>query len=409
MAAQGMAALPERSANPAAAGRRPPPAPAAAGRHCAQVSDRIFVGSLAAAEDTTLMSSIGITHVLTVAPKQLAPKLAPRGRPCETVHRLITLVDHPAANLFDVLGPALAFIDSVAVLLGGRNKVLVHCTSGSSAAPAVCVAWLMNRQKMLYSEALAAVRMARPDAAPNCGFERQLVLLGQHACAVPAHQLAEAKASWAAAVSREVGASAPVRQERSQADLLHSAVDEAEAKLARFASAARRRRRAVEDSEVEDLELELEDLTRQLGRYHDVFRDKQAKSVWTGAKQKLVGLDEELTYVCSVCSVCGCSTAFCSTAGCSPAPSGSAPDKLADDDTVPAEKLEQGAVEAVGASAGLPSAEERRAEDVELTILLVGSDEQKPLLARAEEPEPEEREEMSQVIKQLHADYEETV
>ncbi|TNM98207.1 hypothetical protein fugu_014453 [Takifugu bimaculatus] len=51
---------------------------------------------------------------------------------------------------------------------------LVHCLAGVSRSVTLVVAYIMTVTRLGWSDALAAVKAARPCAAPNVGFQRQL-------------------------------------------------------------------------------------------------------------------------------------------------------------------------------------------------------------------------------------------
>jgi len=57
--------------------------------------------------------------------------------------------------------------------------VLVHCFAGQSRSVALVLAYLVMERGLRQEEALALVRKARPGAAPNAGFMRQLGALGR--------------------------------------------------------------------------------------------------------------------------------------------------------------------------------------------------------------------------------------
>ncbi|CEO96326.1 unnamed protein product (mitochondrion) [Plasmodiophora brassicae] len=73
-----------------------------------------------------------------------------------------------------------------------RNvAVLVHCVSGVSRAPTICIAYLlMSSPDLSLKDALGFVRERRPIIRPNAGFLRQLMAYEVQARALPASTLA---------------------------------------------------------------------------------------------------------------------------------------------------------------------------------------------------------------------------
>jgi hypothetical protein len=93
--------------------------------------------------------------------------LCPQKASNQSVHMELPLVEH-----------CVLFQDS------GHNKpgVLVHCASGYSRSVSVIIGWLMCRKGYLYTEALEVIRLARPRALPNAGFQQQLKMLEACKC-----------------------------------------------------------------------------------------------------------------------------------------------------------------------------------------------------------------------------------
>ncbi|KAF8581263.1 phosphatases II [Ramaria rubella] len=126
------------------------------------IDNHLYLGGLAAALDTHLMNSLGITHVLSVCPE------------CTwdvPTHRAIHVNDTPDENLLIRLPEACQFIQR-AIDSGG--KIYVHCMMGVSRSVTVVCAYLMQSQGVSTEDALAFVKSRRPVARPNYGFMEQL-------------------------------------------------------------------------------------------------------------------------------------------------------------------------------------------------------------------------------------------
>lgn len=127
--------------------------------------DCLYIGSVGAAMNKAVLKEEGITHVLTVADK-LSPMF-----PTEFTYLSIPLLDSAEANLLEILPRALEFIET-AREAGG--KTLVHCFAGKSRSSSVCIAYLMQRERLNLLEALRFVRTRREVVMPNTGFLTQL-------------------------------------------------------------------------------------------------------------------------------------------------------------------------------------------------------------------------------------------
>jgi len=87
-------------------------------------------------------------------------------------YKNINIQDKPEFELEKVLEDCFDFIDD------GRHygNVLIHCsgTIGLSRSTAVCIAYLMNKEKQKFDEAFNNVKEARSFVKPNEGFTKQL-------------------------------------------------------------------------------------------------------------------------------------------------------------------------------------------------------------------------------------------
>lgn len=86
----------------------------------------------------------------------------------------LALEDTEEQDLSVCLEEGLRLIDE-AVKSGGR--VLVHCFEGKSRSVALCLAYLVTRERRPLAEALSFVKARRPQSRPNASFLRQLLAL----------------------------------------------------------------------------------------------------------------------------------------------------------------------------------------------------------------------------------------
>ena len=131
---------------------------------------KVFVGSQDSRHNAAGLKERGIRAVLDVAFGDIVGQSVDKNEDLEEVLRL-PLLDEPSQPLQQTLETALAFLDRCEQR---GVPVLVHCNAGISRSVSVCVAFLMRKYSIGYDEALATIRVTRPSAKPNAGFEAQL-------------------------------------------------------------------------------------------------------------------------------------------------------------------------------------------------------------------------------------------
>jgi protein-tyrosine phosphatase len=74
----------------------------------------------------------------------------------------------------------LESIDRVVVEAPGNNQAcLVHCAQGISRSAGVCAAYYISRRKSSLQDALATIRLVRPQVQPNLGILASLRAIEQ--------------------------------------------------------------------------------------------------------------------------------------------------------------------------------------------------------------------------------------
>lgn len=137
-----------------------------------EVFDSIFVGNLTFATDLKAVSSLGITHILNLAPKD-----EPTGQ--EFYNEIgikyyeIDTDDDPDFDLKIHFNSTSEIIDQA---MQDNGKILVHCHSGYRRSPAIVIAYMMIIHKMHLWDAVVQVRSKRK-IFPNTGFLEQLCML----------------------------------------------------------------------------------------------------------------------------------------------------------------------------------------------------------------------------------------
>mmetsp|Transcript_1640 Transcript_1640/g.3529 ORF Transcript_1640/g.3529 Transcript_1640/m.3529 type:complete len:186 (+) Transcript_1640:3278-3835(+) len=125
----------------------------------------LYLGSVAAAQSSYSLRSLGITHILTVA-DAIPPKF-----PRRIEYKIVEVTDEETTALLPYFDECVEFIQK-AIADGG--SVLVHCLAGVSRSATIVTAYLMKVEGMDLNQALKHIRQKRPLANPNPGFINQL-------------------------------------------------------------------------------------------------------------------------------------------------------------------------------------------------------------------------------------------
>ncbi|CAK6981476.1 dual specificity protein phosphatase 22-B [Scomber scombrus] len=124
----------------------------------------LYLGNFKDARDREQLARNNITHILSIH-DSAAPILQ------EMTYLCISAADLPTQNLTQHFKQSIMFMHESR--LKGEG-CLVHCLAGVSRSVTLVVAYIMTVTGLGWQEALAAVRVARPSAGPNLGFQRQL-------------------------------------------------------------------------------------------------------------------------------------------------------------------------------------------------------------------------------------------
>ncbi|CAG9326585.1 unnamed protein product [Blepharisma stoltei] len=131
-----------------------------------QISEFLYIGSRAGAEDRRYLFQLNIKHILVILPYYSKPPF-----PNDFNYLFIQLTDDPEEDLLSILPEALRFIHSAIV---NHENVLVHCNAGVSRSGATVIAYLMASRHIHFEKALSIVQSIRPCVLPNEGFQMQL-------------------------------------------------------------------------------------------------------------------------------------------------------------------------------------------------------------------------------------------
>jgi len=138
------------------------------GPMASEVLPRLYLTDLFTARDEGQLTSLGITHVVSVIDR--APNL-PQTPPLQTLH--ISLSDSSDQDILAHLPVTTSFIRN-AFAESPDSRVMVHCLMGISRSATVVCAYLVATMGMTPDEAIDAVRAKRMIVCPNLGFRRQL-------------------------------------------------------------------------------------------------------------------------------------------------------------------------------------------------------------------------------------------
>ncbi|KAF9259698.1 phosphatases II [Marasmius fiardii PR-910] len=123
----------------------------------------LFLGSLSAIEDPSMLRQHRISVVVQVIDAPWVPPLDEREFTCYK----IPVMDATSVDLTPYLEGVCSFIEGS--LRSGRG-VLVHCQQGVSRSTAIVIAYLIRFKFMSYDQAFDLVLKRRPCVKPNSGF-----------------------------------------------------------------------------------------------------------------------------------------------------------------------------------------------------------------------------------------------
>lgn len=83
----------------------------------------------------------------------------------------VECLDLPETNLETIINQTNRIIKEV---YDKKGRILIHCNAGVSRSSAVCIAYLMYKQKMDFNSAFTLVKSKRECIRPNDGFLKQL-------------------------------------------------------------------------------------------------------------------------------------------------------------------------------------------------------------------------------------------
>ena len=142
----------------------------------AEVCDGIYIGNKYNAHDGALLRRLHITHVLNCAARPLHEGgnglTSPYDSKSDITYMAFEAYDNIGYPILRHYGAAKHFIDK-ALHQGGR--VLVHCELGINRSGAICVAYMMESERLPLLAAIKRIKNDRPTVLVNEGFQQQLI------------------------------------------------------------------------------------------------------------------------------------------------------------------------------------------------------------------------------------------
>ncbi|XP_068605130.1 dual specificity protein phosphatase 22-B [Brachionichthys hirsutus] len=124
----------------------------------------LYLGNIRDARDREQLARNNITHILSIY-DSASPSLQ------EMTYLCISAADIPTQDLTKHFKKSITFMHESRLK---REGCLVHCLAGVSRSVTLVVAYIMTATGLGWEEALAAVKVVRPCAGPNLGFQQQL-------------------------------------------------------------------------------------------------------------------------------------------------------------------------------------------------------------------------------------------
>jgi len=129
---------------------------------------RLYLGSLFASRDLSLLQRNNISHILVVGVelKQHYPQ--------NFSYHHVSIDDEEGELIISHFKECISFIEEA--LRDSEGNILIHCAAGVSRSSTVVIAYLMYKHKWTFEYAMDHVKHARPCVFPNEGFRKQLEL-----------------------------------------------------------------------------------------------------------------------------------------------------------------------------------------------------------------------------------------
>lgn len=133
-----------------------------------KINDSIYLGQSRTTEYADILTSLGITHIVSIGHTPHSPTLMGKFNKFE----LKNVLDDPKEDLAKHFPNIFEFIRCA---IKGGGKVYIHCTMGLSRSATVAIAFLRaNGNFKSLQESYDYVKQKRHWINPNLGFKEQL-------------------------------------------------------------------------------------------------------------------------------------------------------------------------------------------------------------------------------------------
>ncbi|KRX02944.1 hypothetical protein PPERSA_09066 [Pseudocohnilembus persalinus] len=163
-----------------------------------KIIDHIYIGSIGAALSQNELKKNNIEYILNATADEQIPDYNKIVQNCQQIQKIqdvqneekfdsnyqekvkqikkykqIKLKDNYQQQVLDQIKESNSYIQEAE---NEQKNILVHCFQGKSRSCTLIIAYMMQRYKMKRDEALDIIRKYRPNASPNFGFMKQLLV-----------------------------------------------------------------------------------------------------------------------------------------------------------------------------------------------------------------------------------------
>eukprot|EP01095_Lingulamoeba_sp_RSL-Kostka_P006611 TRINITY_DN2081_c1_g1_i2.p1 TRINITY_DN2081_c1_g1~~TRINITY_DN2081_c1_g1_i2.p1 ORF type:complete len:203 (-),score=68.25 TRINITY_DN2081_c1_g1_i2:25-633(-) len=134
------------------------------------IENILYVGSQDATRNYDELKAKNVTHILSLV------EGISQAYPNEFTYKTVPILDIPETTITDYIEECFEFINEAR---DNNAACLVHCNAGVSRSCSICIAYLMNENKIDYQTAYQIVKDNRPACRPNDGFKATLQDYGE--------------------------------------------------------------------------------------------------------------------------------------------------------------------------------------------------------------------------------------